>query len=149
MQRRTTTRALALGAAILLALGLAACGDDDDATGTVDDTTEATTDDTDAMDDMTDDTDATDDMAGEEVAGGTVVVQDFAFTVPAGVTPGSTITVDNQDSVPHTVTADDGAFDSARVAGGTEGSVTAPAEAGTYAFHCEVHPNMTGTLTVA
>lgn len=143
MQRRRTTRALALVAAALLALGLAACGDDDDdAAGTTGDeptTTEA--------EDTGDDVMGEDDMMGDEA---TVVAQDFAFTVPDSVAPGATVTFDNQDGAPHTMTADEGdAFDSGRVSGGSQGEVTAPADPGAYAFHCEVHPNMTATLTVA
>ena len=70
MQRRTMTRALALGAAVLLALGLAACGDDDDdAADTGDDTTTT-------AEEMTEDT--TEDTADE----GSPVVG--AATVAAG-----------------------------------------------------------------
>jgi plastocyanin len=145
MQRRTMTRALALGAAALLALGLAACGDDDDdAADTGDDTTTT-------AEEMTEDT--TEDTADEGspvVGAATVVAQDFEFTVPDSVAPGSTITFDNQDQAPHTMTADDdAAFDSGNVSGGSQGEVTAPAEPGSYAFHCEIHQNMQATLTVA
>ena len=54
----------------------------------------------------------------------------------------------NQDSAPHTVTADDGSFDASAAPSGGTGSFTAPATPGSYAFHCSVHPNMHGTLTV-
>jgi len=140
MTRRTTARALALGAAALLALGLAACGDDDDDAAEDTPTTEAEA-----------DTSTTAADAGAEPAdGATVVASGFAFQVPESVAAGATVTFDNQDSAPHTMTADEGdAFDSGRVDGGAQGEVTAPAEAGTYAFHCDVHPNMTATLTVA
>jgi plastocyanin len=142
MQRRSTTRALALAAAALLALGLAACGDDDDdAADTGDEPTTTEAEDT--------GTTAADDTGDEATGDATVVAQDFTFTVPDSVAAGATVTFDNQDSAPHTMTADDDAFDSGNVTGGSQGEVTAPSEAGEYAFHCEIHPNMTATLTVA
>ena len=146
MQRRTTTRALALVAAGLLTVGAAACGDDDDDAADTEDTTAV--DDTAADDTAADDT--TPDPAADEMAtGATVVASGFAFQVPGPVSPGAAITFDNQDGAPHTMTADEGdAFDSGRVDGGAQGEVTAPDAPGDYAFHCEVHPNMTATLTV-
>jgi plastocyanin len=64
------------------------------------------------------------------------------------VDAGGQVTVANRDSAPHTVTADDGSFDSGEVDGGSAGSIAAPQAAGTYEFHCEIHPDMSGTLTV-
>jgi plastocyanin len=55
--------------------------------------------------------------------------------------------VDNQDGTEHTVTADTGdAFDDPARAGTT--TFTAPTEPGSYPFHCEIHPEMHGTLVV-
>jgi plastocyanin len=142
MQRRTMTRALALAAAALLTLGVAACGDDDDDAADTGDDTTTTAEET---------TEDTEDTADESpvVDPATVVAQDFTFTVPDSVAAGSTVTFDNQDAAPHTMTADEGdAFDSGNVSGGSQGEVTAPAEPGSYPFHCEVHPNMQATLTV-
>jgi plastocyanin len=51
-------------------------------------------------------------------------------------------------SAPHTVTADDAnRFDSGTVQPGASASIQAPGP-GTYAYHCSVHPFMTGTLVV-
>lgn len=77
-------------------------------------------------------------------------MKDFAFS-PANleVRPGEKITVVNEDSAAHTVTATEGdAFDTGSIAGGKSGTFTAPSEAGEYDFVCTFHPNMTGTLTV-
>jgi plastocyanin len=68
---------------------------------------------------------------------------------------GSTIVLANVGGKPHTLTADDGSFDTGVVTPGAEGgrfagdnaSVAVP-KPGTFAFHCEVHPVMKGTLTV-
>ena len=66
-----------------------------------------------------------------------------AVTVAAG----DTVTWQNADSIDHTVTADDGAFDQ-DLAGGDTYEETFD-EAGEFAYHCEIHPSMTGTITVS
>ncbi len=82
-------------------------------------------------------------------AGSTITIRSFAFGAPLTVKPGQTISVVNQDSAPHTVTADDGTSFDAKAGPHGSGSFTAPMAPGTYAFHCTVHPHMHGTLTVA
>jgi plastocyanin len=64
------------------------------------------------------------------------------------VTPGATVRFRNDDQADHTMTADGGAFDTGHVAPGKEAEIHAPTAPGTYAFHCEIHPSMTATLTV-
>jgi plastocyanin len=125
---RPTRLLLAVLAAGSLTLGAAACSDDDDAGSDTTDTTAAETD--------------------GAPAAGTIVAADFSLT-DLTVAPGEEIVLDNTGSAPHTATADDGAFDTGQVSGGdTSDPVAAPDEPGSYAFHCEVHPNMTATLTV-
>jgi plastocyanin len=80
-------------------------------------------------------------------SGATLAIRDFSFAATS-VAPGGLVTVDNADSADHTVTAEGGEFDSGEVSGGTTSSFQAPDEAGTYEFACEIHPDMTGTLTV-
>jgi plastocyanin len=87
--------------------------------------------------------------AGSGTAGGSdavIMIKDFTFTVPASVSPGATVTVHNMDGLAHTVTADDGGFDSPAPAGNS--TFTAPTKPGTYRFHCSIHPEMHGTLVV-
>lgn len=67
------------------------------------------------------------------------------FTVP----PGATVAVRNDDQVIHTITADDGSFNTGNVAQGVPTTFQAPAKPGKYAFHCFHHPYMTGILTVS
>lgn len=86
--------------------------------------------------------------AGSEPGdGATLEIRDFSFSATS-VAPGGQVTVDNGDGAPHTVTAEDGTFDSGEVSGGGAATFAAPGEPGTYDFACEIHPDMTGTLTV-
>jgi amicyanin len=80
-----------------------------------------------------------------------VTIQSFAFS-PASITVkvGDSVTWTNQDSVAHTVTADDGVTggpNSQLIEKGKTYSFTF-AKAGTYTYHCSVHPSMKGTVTV-
>ena len=83
------------------------------------------------------------------LAAGAVRIADFAFAPDAlSAEVGQPVKWTNQDGAAHTVTADDGAFDSGSLAGGTEFSFAFD-RAGTYAYHCNIHPGMKGTVTVA
>jgi plastocyanin len=63
------------------------------------------------------------------------------------VAVGTTVTWTNQDSTAHTVTANDGSFDSGPIQPGKSFSHTF-STAGTVAYHCKIHPSMTATVTV-
>jgi plastocyanin len=78
---------------------------------------------------------------------GEITMQDLKFSVTAPVKAGATVTAKNNDSVEHTVTADDGSFN-ITIEPGKTATFTAPSAAGDYKFHCNIHTNMTGTLTV-
>jgi len=126
--------------AIVFALVLlgAACGSDDDSTAA-----------SSGGDDTTADYGGGSDTGSEAEAGEYVVTaKDFAFgpdTVE--LEAGETVTVKNDDGAAHTWTADDGGFDEQLPAGG-EVTHTFD-EAGTFSYHCEIHPSMTGTITVS
>ena len=77
-----------------------------------------------------------------------VGIENFTFS-PGDVTAavGETITWTNEDSAPHTATLDDGACDTGNIAQGATAGLVFDA-AGTYAYHCNIHPNMTGTITI-
>ena len=64
-------------------------------------------------------------------------------TVPAG----AHIVWTNNDTVPHSVTANDGRFDSGPVLPGKTFEWTASGS-GDIAYHCIYHPSMTATLKV-
>lgn len=80
-------------------------------------------------------------------AGGMAVsIAGFAFS-PAALTVkvGDTVTWTNNDSTTHTVTGPD--FESGPLAPGKTFSHKFTA-AGTFDYHCSIHPNMTGSITV-
>jgi plastocyanin len=53
----------------------------------------------------------------------------------------------NHDSVSHTVTADEGSFDTGNIGQGESKTVTFD-KVGTFSYHCTYHSNMTGTVVV-
>ena len=77
-----------------------------------------------------------------------VTIVDFAFQ-PQSVTVsvGAAVTWTNTGSAPHTATANDGAFDTGLLNAGQSGSHAFNA-AGSFAYFCQVHPNMAGTVVV-
>jgi plastocyanin len=74
-------------------------------------------------------------------------IRGFAYPADLAVAAGGSITWTNADGAPHTVTFDDGTCASGTIGAG--GSATVRYDvAGTFAFHCSIHPTMTGTLVV-
>jgi plastocyanin len=69
---------------------------------------------------------------------------------PASVSSGSTVTWNNIDNSQHTATADDGSFDTGIINGGSSGRALISASTGTstISYHCNVHPEMRGTLQI-
>ncbi|MFL5650277.1 MAG: cupredoxin domain-containing protein [Chloroflexota bacterium] len=79
----------------------------------------------------------------------TVSVKDFSFdpsTVNAKV--GDTITFSNTGAAPHNATLDAGGCATPDIQSGKSDGLTFTA-AGSYPFHCSIHPQMKGTITVA
>jgi len=78
----------------------------------------------------------------------TVNISGYRFQ-PASiqVAAGTKVTWVNYDSVAHTVTADNGAFDLGQFPHGDSRSYTFN-KTGVYAYHCSIHPSMTGSVTV-
>lgn len=77
-----------------------------------------------------------------------IEIKNFTFTPPKSVKAGSKVEVRNGDSTAHTVTADNGSFDTKDVGANGEASFTAPSTPGTYKFHCNIHSSMTSELVV-
>jgi plastocyanin len=88
------------------------------------------------------------DSTGTTVVAATV--QNKTWSQPINAKVGDVITWTNADAVPHKVALDDGScMMGANIApsGGTASLVFT--KAGTYPFHCTVHPSMTGTITIS
>ncbi|MCS6902922.1 MAG: cupredoxin family copper-binding protein, partial [Candidatus Bipolaricaulota bacterium] len=64
------------------------------------------------------------------------------------ITPGTTVTWVNEDSIAHTVTSRDGLFDSPTLSRGQRFSYKFD-RAGTYGYFCKLHPAMVGQVVVA
>lgn len=79
-----------------------------------------------------------------------IVIKEFGFRPAAlAVAPGTVVTVVNRDTVPHTVTAlGPGAFDTGRIKPGSTKHFKAPRTRARYTYVCDIHPFMSGTLTV-
>jgi plastocyanin len=92
--------------------------------------------------------------SGGSSSGGTpastvkVVLQNISIQ-PADVTVavGGTVTWANQDSVTHNLSDDAGTWSSGAMAPGQTYSQKF-ATAGTFPYHCTIHPSMTGQVTV-
>lgn len=81
-------------------------------------------------------------------AANSVSIVNMSFS-PASltVTAGTTVTWTNNDGMTHTVTADDASFDSGNITMGSKYS-RLYSTAGTYTYHCTIHPTMKGTIVV-
>ena len=77
-----------------------------------------------------------------------VDISNHAFN-PAqlNVAPGTTVTFVNNDTEPHTATADNGAFDTGVLQPGQSLDVFLDGE-GMVTYHCELHPEMQGSIVV-
>ena len=68
---------------------------------------------------------------------------------PIQIAAGSTVTWTNNTGPRHTATSDTGAWTTGNIApGGTSAAVAFPT-AGTFPYHCAIHPSMTGTVIVS
>jgi plastocyanin len=77
-----------------------------------------------------------------------VNIGDNFFDPPdAAIEPGSTITWTNNGALPHTVTADDGSFDSGVLNPGDSYTVAFDGQ-GTVTYYCAIHPEMRGSVTL-
>ena len=87
-------------------------------------------------------------IPGPAAAAATITIEGYRFATPIGVGPGAQVTVKNEDTVEHSVTADRGDAFGRDVDGGGTAVFTAPTRSGAYPFHCTYHPHMQGVLVV-
>jgi len=129
-------------ALIALAFGLSACGGGDDS-----DTSTVAESATDAAPDSSGKANPPA-PSGKAARAEKVEIVDFAYDPdPVTVQVGGKVIWLNQDSAPHTATAEDGSFDTGTLEEGKLKSETFK-QAGTYAYICEIHPDMHGTVEV-
>jgi plastocyanin len=117
-----------------IVLGVTSCGGDDTGGGTTSPAPAAST--------PASGGGATTPAGGEA----SIKIADLAFPAETHAKAGATIKITNDDSVTHTVTADNGSFNIEVPAGKTVDLAAPPA--GTYPFHCNIHSFMHGTLVV-
>ena len=77
-----------------------------------------------------------------------VEMAEFAYA-PAEATArvGDVVAWSNSDAAPHTASLDDGACETGNIPSGGTGALLFT-QAGTFPYHCAIHPTMTGTVVV-
>ncbi|MGB7684808.1 MAG: cupredoxin family copper-binding protein [Solirubrobacterales bacterium] len=131
---------------IALALVLSACGGDDDTTtetvspgGGAAETTEPGESEPGASEPA---------PSGEAARSEKVEIVEFTYDPdPVVVQAGGKVIWQNEDTAPHTATADDGSFDTGTLEQGKLKSETFK-DPGTFTYFCEIHPTMKGTVEV-
>jgi plastocyanin len=92
---------------------------------------------------------APDDNGGGGAGAAQAKIENFSFD-PKQITAkvGETVTWKNDDSATHTVTANNGSFDSGNLVSDKTYSQTFD-EAGTFKYHCAIHSSMIATVVVS
>jgi plastocyanin len=137
---------LLAAALVALSLGLAACGGGgSDSTSSEAETAPPASEETAGETESTESEPA---PSGEASKSEKVDIVEFTYQPdPVVVQVGGKVIWQNQDTAPHTATADDGSFDTGVIEKGKIGSETFK-EAGTYTYFCEIHPTMHGSVEV-
>jgi len=143
--RRILVIALVLSMLMMMGALLAACGDDVTTTTAGSPSTTATGS---ASTTATGSSATTAGTTSTTEGGVEVLIENFAFDPdPVTVKAGGSVTWTNRDSAFHRLVGDKGEFDSGDIpAAGT--FTFAFKTAGTIAYHCSLHPTMTGTIAV-
>jgi plastocyanin len=130
-------------ALIASALALSACGSSDDDTAT-----DAAGADTTVTETTEEETGSSPAPSGEAQRSEKVKIVEFTYQPePVVVQAGGKVIWQNEDTAPHTATADDGSFDTGTLERGKLKSETFK-EPGTFTYFCEIHPDMHGTVEV-
>jgi len=67
---------------------------------------------------------------------------------PVSMKVGQSVAWHNSDSTAHTASSDSGSFDSGFLGGGATSNPVTMSTAGTFTYHCQIHPEMVATLNV-
>jgi plastocyanin len=87
-------------------------------------------------------------FAQSSTATAEVTIDNFSFRPQTlTVAVGTTVNWTNRDDIPHTVVSDNGVFKSKARDTDEKFSYTFD-QAGTYPYHCSIHPKMTGQVVV-
>ncbi|HYC80700.1 MAG TPA: cupredoxin family copper-binding protein [Solirubrobacterales bacterium] len=147
-------KALLVPLLLILGFGIAACGGSEDTTSETGSATEATEpepesqEDSDAPAQGGGSTESESAPSGEARKAEKVEILEFTYVPdPVVVQVGGKVTWQNEDTAPHTATADDGSFDTGMIDKGKIGSETFK-QPGTFTYFCTVHPEMHGTVEV-
>jgi plastocyanin len=155
---------LLLAALVALSLGLAACGGGGsdstseaesaitEAEGAAEEGAEAAEEGAETVEDEAEgdgsETESEPAPSGEAQKSEKVEIVEFTYQPdPVVVQAGGKVIWQNEDTAPHTATADDGSFDTGTIEKGKLGSATFK-EPGTFTYFCEIHPTMHGTVEV-
>lgn len=134
--------------ALALAVFVAACGSDDAEETTTSAPTQTTTTTAETTTSTAETTTTEAQTTTTGAAGGEVSIVNFSFR-PAdiSVAVGTTVSWTNGDSVSHTTSSDDDAWDSGTLSSGDSFQFVFDTP-GTYLYHCNIHPQMKATITV-
>ena len=147
-RNRMGLKPLLTAALVALSLGLVACGDSgSDSTSSGAETTPPASEES-AESPGGVETESEPAPSGEAAKSEKVDIVEFTYQPdPVVVQVDGKVSWQNQDTAPHTATADDGSFDTGTIEKGKLGSATFK-EAGTFTYFCEIHPTMKGTVEV-
>jgi plastocyanin len=145
-----SSKPLLTAALVALSLGLVACGGggSDSTSSEAESTPPATEGSSTEEGEEGESTESETAPSGEAQKSEKVQIVEFTYEPdPVVVQAGGKVTWQNEDTAPHTATADDGSFDTGIIEKGKLGSATFK-EPGTFTYFCEVHPTMHGTVEV-
>ena len=139
---------LLIAALVALSLGLVACGGGgSDSTSEAETAPPASEESTEASGEK-EATESEPAPSGEAAKSEKVDIVEFTYQPdPVVVQVGGKVIWQNQDTAPHTATADDDSWDTGTIEKGKIGSETFK-DPGTFAYFCEIHPDMRGTVEV-
>jgi len=143
------SKSLLTAALVALSLGLVACGSSgSDSTSSEAESSTPATEESTGEAEESESTESETAPSGEAQKSEKVQIVEFTYEPdPVVVQVGGKVTWQNEDTAPHTATADDGSFDTGIIEKGKLGSATFK-EPGTFTYFCEVHPTMHGTVEV-
>ena len=143
------SKPLLIAALVALSLGLVACGSGgSDSSATTAETATSEEGASESGESESGNSESQPAPSGEAAKSEKVQIVEFTYEPdPVVVQVGGKVIWQNEDTAPHTATADDGSFDTGTIEKGKLGSATFK-EPGTFTYFCEIHPTMHGTVEV-